>query len=266
MSTQSKPELTRKGGSTTAAGKAPAGDSPHGPAGPQGPRGPHGPAALTEAAVHDYLKRHPDFFERHSALLGTLRLPHATGGAISLVERQVSMLRQKDVRRERKLKEFLEVARANDILADKIHQLALRLLAAGDVAETLGVVEAALRTAFDADLAVLVLFGEPDELRHLETGRFTRPIRRDDPALRPFATFLGSSRPRCGQVRDAQRDFLFGGETDEVGSAAMIPLGEKCEIGFLAIGSADAERFHPGMSFDFLARFGELVSGALKRY
>jgi uncharacterized protein YigA (DUF484 family) len=257
MSTQSKPEFTRKAGSkagSTAAAGAPADQSPA------------AHAALTDTAVHDYLKRNPDFFERHSALLGTLRLPHATGGAVSLVERQVSMLRQKDVKRERKLKEFLEVARANDALAGKIHQLALRLLAAGDLAETLGVVEAALRTAFDADLAVLVLFGEPGELSHLETGRFTRPIRRDDPALRPFATFLGSSRPRCGQVRDAQRDFLFGSQTDEVGSAAMVPLGEKCELGFLAIGSADAERFHPGISFDFLARFGELVTGALKRY
>lgn len=254
MSTQSKPELTRKPAGSAAAGSSPAGHSPTG----------HPP--LSEAAVHDYLKRNPDFFERHSALLGMLRLPHATGGAVSLVERQVSMLRQKDVRRERKLKEFLEVARANDALAGKIHRLALRLLAATDLPETLAAVEGALRTAFGADLAVLVMFGEPDELRHLETGRFTRPIRRDDPALRPFATFLGSSRPRCGQVRDAQRDFLFGGQTDEIGSAAMVPLGEKCELGFLAIGSADAERFHPGMSSDFLARFGELVSGALKRY
>lgn len=254
MSTQSKPEFTRKPPGNAAAGSAPGGQSPTG-------RPP-----LTEAAVHDYLRRNPDFFERHSALLGMLNLPHATGGAVSLVERQVSMLRQKDVKRERKLKEFLEVARANDALAGKIHQLAMRLLAATDLPQTLDAVEGALRTAFGADLAVLVLFGEPDELRHLETGRFTRPMERNDPALRPFATFLGSSQPRCGQVRDTQRDFLFGGRTDEVGSAAMVPLGEKCELGFLAIGSADAERFHPGMRFDFLARFGELVTGALKRY
>jgi uncharacterized protein YigA (DUF484 family) len=254
MSTQSKPEFTRNPPGSAAAGSPPGSSSPKG----------HPP--LTEAAVQDYLKRNPDFFERHGALLGTLRLPHATGGAVSLVERQVSMLRQKDVRRERKLKEFLEVARANDALAGKIHQLALRLLAATDLRETLAVVEGALRTAFGADLAVLVLFGEPEALERVESGRFARPIRRDDPALRPFATFLGTSRPRCGQVRDAQRDFLFGSQTDELGSAAMVPLGEKCELGFLAIGSADAERFHPGMSFDFLARFGELVSGALGRY
>jgi len=37
-------------------------------------------------------------------------------------------------------------------------------------------------------------------------------------------------------------------------------------IGFLAIGSIDANRFHPGMSIDFLTRLGDLVVGALKRY
>lgn len=254
MSTQRKPEFGQKPAGSAVAGKPPAGQ----------PASPHTP--LNEVAVHEYLRRNPDFFERHATLLGTLRLPHVTGGAVSLVERQVSMLRQKDVRRERKMKEFLEVARANDALAGKIHQLALTLLAAPDRAATLAAVEESLRTAFGADLAVLLLFGDPDELAPLKAGRFVRPIRRDDPDLRPFATFLGSSSPRCGQVRDAQRDFLFGAKTDEVGSAAMVPLGDECALGFLAIGSADANRFHPGMSFDFLARFGELVASALRRY
>ena len=253
MSTRRRPEFGQKSTGTALAGQALATHPAPGHAPP------------TEAAVHEYLRRNPDFFERHASLLAVLRLPHATGGAVSLVERQVTMLRQKDVKRERRLKEFLEVARANDVLAGKIHRLALSLLAASDRSQTLATVETSLRTAFGADSAVLVLFGDPEALRHLESGRFVRIVRRDDPALRPFATFLGSSRPRCGQVRDAQRDFLFG-RTDEVGSMAMVPLGEECEIGFLAIGSADANRFHPAMSFDFLARVGELVAGALKRY
>lgn len=221
---------------------------------------------LSEAAVHDYLRRNPDFFERHGALLGTLRLPHVSGGTVSLVERQVSVLRQKDVKLERKLKELLEVARANDTLAGKIHGLALGLLNAGSLSETLAVIEAALRTAFEADQSVLVYFGDPALTDLIDSGRFFRPMKREDPELQPFATFLGSSHPRCGQVRDSQRDFLFGPATDEVGSAALVPLGEQCRQGFLAIGSVNAERFHPGMSFDFLARMGELVAESLRRY
>ncbi|HLU05890.1 MAG TPA: DUF484 family protein [Woeseiaceae bacterium] len=221
---------------------------------------------LSEADVHSYLQRNPDFFERHASLLGALRLPHATGAAVSLVERQVSVLRQRDLKLERKLKELLEVARANDALAGKIHKTALDLLEARDLPQTLDTVEIALRTAFGADHAVLVVFGEPASFGDSSPSRFFRPMERDDPALQPFSTFMSSSNPRCGQVRDAQRDFLFGQQTNEVGSAALVPLGDECQVGFLAIGSVDADHFHPGMSFDFLKRLGELISVALKRH
>jgi hypothetical protein len=221
---------------------------------------------LTEDAVHDYLEANPDFFENHSDLLSSLRLPHVSGVAVSLVERQVSVLRQKDLKLERKLKELIEVARVNDALGAKMHQLTLHLLAANDISETLEAIEAALRTGFNADLSVLVLFGDPEVFDNVKVGRFFKPVERDTESLKTFATFLKGNNPRCGQVRDSQRDFLFGKETDEVGSAALVPLGKKSEIGFLAIGSADADRFHPGMSMDFLSRLGDLVAEALTRY
>jgi hypothetical protein len=65
-------------------------------------------------------------------------------------------------------------------------------------------------------------------------------------------------------VRDTQRDYLFGAGNVEIGSVALVPLGQKSELGFLAIGSRDSDHFHPGMSIDFLARLGELVSCALR--
>jgi uncharacterized protein YigA (DUF484 family) len=221
--------------------------------------------ALSEDAIHDYLADNPDFFERHADLLGTLRLPHSSGAAVSLVERQVSLLRQKDLKHERKLKELLEVARANDVLAGKIHRLTLKLFAVRDLDATLAELEEALRADFDADQSILVLFGDPAAFDQIRAGRFFRAVERDDEALRAFDTFLKGRGPRCGQIRDSQRDFLFGKETDEIGSAALIPLGERSELGFLAIGSADSDRFHPGMSIDFLGRLGELVAGALRR-
>jgi uncharacterized protein YigA (DUF484 family) len=222
--------------------------------------------ALSESAIHDYLAANPDFFEKHASLLSTLRLPHVAGGAVSLVERQVSVLRQKDVRLERKLKDLLQVARANEALGNKIHRLTLKMLASADLNATLVSIEQSLRTDFGADHSILVLFGDPESFSHIHVGRFFLPVRRDDDAIKTFDTFLNGSGPRCGQVRDAQRDFLFGKETDEIGSAALVPLGDKAGYGFLAIGSADTDRFHPGMSIDFLTRLGELVTEALKRF
>ena len=221
---------------------------------------------LSEQAIQDYLTEHPDFFERHRSLLSRLELPHGTGGSISLVERQVSMLRQKKLKQERQLKELIEVARDNDVLAAKIHQLTLQLLAARDLQASVAAVEQAMRSGFEADHSILVLFGDETLFEDVDGGRFFRVVERDDGALSPFETFLKGNGPRCGQVRDSQRDFLFRDDAAEIGSVALVPLGDKAQIGFLAIGSVDADRFHPGMSIDFLARVGDLVAGALKRY
>jgi uncharacterized protein len=222
--------------------------------------------ALSESAVHNYLAENPDFFERHASLLNSLRLPHVAGGAVSLVERQVSVLRQNDLKLARKLKDLLEVARANDALGSKIHRLTLRLLAADDLDTTLVSLEEALRADFDANQSILVLFGDPEVFSNIDVGRFFLAIPRENDVLKAFDTFLKGSGPRCGQVRDVQRDFLFGKDTDEIGSTALIPLGARAEYGFLAIGSIDADRFHPGMSIDFLIHLGEIITEALKRF
>lgn len=221
---------------------------------------------VSEQAVCDFLAANPEFFERNAKVLARLRIPHESGGTVSLVERQVSMLRQKEVRLERKLKELIRVARDNDVLAAKIHKLCLQLLAADDLNATVAAIEEAMRSGFGADQAVLVLFGNPGDFDDVSAGRFFRAVPREDEALGPFATFLKGSGPRCGQVRDAQRNFLFKGDAEDIGSVALLPLGDKTSIGFLAIGSVDANRFQPGMSIDFLIRVGELISGALNRY
>jgi hypothetical protein len=221
---------------------------------------------LSEQSIHDYLAAHPDFFERHSTLLSSLNLPHASGGAVSLVERQVAVLRQKDLKLERQLKDLIEVARANDLLGAKIHELTMQLLIANDLHKTIVVIEEAMRSGFDADHAVLVLFGDPEAFEDINAGRFFRAVKKNDPSLKPFGTFLGGTSPRCGKIRDSQREFLFHGDADEIGSAALVPLGDGAEIGFLAVGSVDGDRFHPGMSIDFLTRLGDLVAGSLKRF
>jgi len=221
---------------------------------------------LSEQSVHDYLAAHPDFFEHNATLLSSLNLPHSSGSAVSLVERQVSMLRQKDLKLERQLKELISVARANDVLAAKIHELTIQLMAAADLRATVKSLEEAMRSGFGADQAVLVVLGDPEAFEDIDIGRFFRVVMKNDPSLKAFATFLKASGARCGQIRDSQREFLFRNDAQEIGSAALVPIGNGAEIGFLAVGSVDSDRFHPGMSIDFLTRLGDLVSTALKRY
>lgn len=222
---------------------------------------------LNDGNVADYLQTFPDFFERHSALLTKLRLPHVreSGATVSLVERQVEVLRERNQALERKLKELVDVARANDTLADRIHRLSQRLIRAHTLLETINAVETSLREDFDAMHSTLVLFLEEAKALESEAPHFLRASQAGEEAIRSFETLLTSGKPRCGQIRDSQRDYLFGKDSIEIGSVALTPLGAKGNLGLLAIGASDAERFHPGMSTEFLSRIGELVTYALMR-
>ena len=222
---------------------------------------------LNDTNVADYLQSHPDFFERNAALLAKLRLPHLRdmGATVSLAERQVEVLRERNQSLERKLKELVDVARANDTLADRIHRLSQRLIQAHSLLDTINAVETSLREDFDAMHSVLVLFLEQARTLAPEAGQFLRSGDPTDTDIKTFESLLQSGKPRCGQVRDAQRDYLFGKDSVAIGSVALTPLGPKGELGILAIGASDAESFHPAMSTEFLSRIGELVTYALMR-
>jgi uncharacterized protein len=214
-----------------------------------------------EESVASYLQRNPDFFERHQAVLARLRLPHVRGGStISLVERQIEVLREKQAALEHKLAELVRVARANDAIAERLHRFTRRLLRPAPKSEAVARIEAGLREDFDAFHAALVLVGADASAG---SSRFVRQVPADDPNLKSFESLFASGKPRCGQARDSQREFLFGPEGLELGSVALVPLGEKGAMGLLALGSADRDRFHPGMSTEFLARMAELIADAL---
>ncbi len=218
-------------------------------------------AVLQEDAVADYLQTNPEFFERHDGLLSKLKLPHARGAAaVSLIERQVATLREKNLQLETRLRELIDVARGNDVLAAKIHRLACRLIRTRSAEHLLDTLETSLREDFGASEWLLVLAPNAQSDWRKTTSRHVRILDAGATEWKMFETLFESGKPRCGQIRDSQRDLLFGAGNVEIGSAALVPLGRDAQSGLLAIGSPDADRFNPGMSTDFLARIGELIS------
>jgi uncharacterized protein len=219
---------------------------------------------LTDEAVAQHLQNNPDFFERNGAVLEKLRLPHARNGAtVSLVERQVDVLRERNRVLDRRLHELVEVARANEQLGEKVHRLARRLIAVRGRDGVVAVIESALREDFGARNSVLMVFGVRPDGAAADERSFLRVLERSSPDLKMFEPLLESGKPRCGQVRDTQRDYLFGKGTVEIGSVALLPLGASGTVGLLAIGSPDAQHFHPGMNTEILVRIGELIAQAL---
>jgi uncharacterized protein YigA (DUF484 family) len=243
---------------------------------------------IEEQAVIQYLHHHADFFERHPQVLARLRLQHPrSGSTISLIERQVDVLREKIQAQDHKLAEFVQVARANNALAEKIHRFTRRLLRTSGTAPAIAEIEASLREDFDTFHTVLVLASPaaatapiahaaasataataaaaaPAAPAAVERQSFLRRVAPDDVAFRSFDSLFAAGKPRCGQIRDSQREFLFGVDAPNIGSVALIPLGTQATPGgLLALGSVDRDRFHPGMSTEFLWRMGELITDAL---
>ena len=218
-----------------------------------------------ETAIGNYLRANPDFFVRNEPLLAHLRLPHARGSAaVSLVERQVELLREKTQSLESRLTELIGIARGNDELAGRIQQFTRRLMRAPTRRDVVAQIETSLREDFEAFHSTLVLFG--DAGAGFEAGRFVAHVERSDNRLAGFESLLTSGKPRCGQVRDTQREFLFGTESAAVASLALVPVGiAPLPFGLLAIGSPERDRFHPGMATEFLTRMGELIADALSR-
>lgn len=219
-------------------------------------------SVLTDREVADYLRSHPDFFDRHPEVLLDLELHHRPGrAAVSLVQRQVAMLRSRNEELHAQLKELVAVAKDNHELVEKIHQLAVSMLAEADVEQRVQVLRTRLRKDFEAKNAVLIMFTAPCAIPAHD--QFLRVVDRRDPRLKSFASLLKSDLPLCVRLRPVQRRFAFGDLEEELQSAALIPLGRHAEQGFIVIGSRDPDYFHPGKRTDYLRRLGEVVSMAL---
>lgn len=214
-----------------------------------------GPVA---ADVETYLRAHPDFFQQHLELLETIRIPHPSGDAVSLVSRQLDVLRDKNRRLQMQLNDILQIARDNDSLARRIHQLTLSLLDATSLDDALGGLRWLLHECFQADFVAVRLL-EPV---------IDSPIA--DLCIPPDCTEVGhlrhvleSGRPECGQPTELQATVLFGSEAPDVMSFALVPLQHAGLKGVLAIGSRSASRFDAGMGHLFLNQMGDIVAARL---
>ena len=216
---------------------------------------------MTDDDVAQYLTAHPDFFQHYPEVLARLSVPHLQeGAAVSLVERQSTILREKVRALELRLAEMLRHGEENDAIADRIVRWARALLAQTDPA---GLPQAAideLMRQFDVPYGALRLWGVAPAYAALPCAQ---PVSGD-------IVRLASSMqaPFCGANVGFEAADWMAPDPEAVRSLAMMPLrvgDDAAAFGLLALGSPDAERFHITMGTAFLARIGELASAALSR-
>jgi uncharacterized protein YigA (DUF484 family) len=210
--------------------------------------------------VAEYLRNHPQFLKDFPELAMSLTMPREQGPAASLASYQLDVLRGKNRDLETRLNELVAIAGDNEQLMVRVHSLTLGLLRADSLGQSIRSVVAGLTEDFDTDLVRLVLLRERGDLPEAdwllcESGGAE--------ALPAFGEFLARNDPMIGRLATEKLDYLFGDQAEAVQSTALMRLGEH---GMLAIGSHDANRFHPGMGAVFLKLIAESVTVAIRRF
>ncbi len=210
---------------------------------------------ITATDIEAWLSRHPDFFHHHPDLLETLKLPHPCGEAVSLVTRQIELLREKNRRLQSQFNDILQIARDNDALLRRFHQLTIALLDAASLDDALAALRWLLHDCFQADFVAVRLI---QPVVDCPIGDLY--VSEDYPQLAHFQEILAAGKPECGAPGHEQAEFLFGADAGEVASHALVPLQHAGLKGILAIGSRDPERFEPGMGSLFLSQMSDVVA------
>lgn len=210
--------------------------------------------------VAAWLRRHPKFLQQFPDLALSLVVPREDGPAASLASYQLEVLRDKNRELTRRLHDLYAISQDNERLAVRTHQLTLALMRQPDAAGTVRAMAATLAEDFDGDLVRIVLFGAVDGL---EGEDWMQVVPRDDRMLAPFEDCLEDGEPLCGRLHPDKQALLYGARVDEVQSTALLPVDG---VGLVAVGSADPNRFYPGMGTLFLRMMGEAFAVALQRF
>ncbi|GAA5218604.1 DUF484 family protein [Corallincola platygyrae] len=213
-------------------------------------------AQLDELAVVDFLADNPDFFSRHPNLLGTLRLPHADLGTVSLTERQLTVLRQQNADLKEEITELMSVAARNERIFRVYSQLYTDLLGCEQIAEVQRLLQQHLSEQLGLPVVALRLFDYGGGERQLTLIR--------DDAEQVLTRRLGGGSCYFGRLGQQEQWILFGDK--QVESAALLLIGEPGEAhGILAIGSHDAHHFEPDMDSLLVDQLRALLSTLLPR-
>lgn len=205
---------------------------------------------MRDEDVAAYLQNTPAFFEKYAEMLAGITIPHPYGGrTISLSERQLLTLREKNRMLEKKLYELVENAKDNDELQDKVHQFTLALFGARSQDVLTEIIPRDLRERFDVPHAALRIWEQMPPSAEVLTFSDETP------------------QPVCMHRAMYDTQTWFGEAGEHLRSFAYLPLREANggpSIGLLILASEDAQRFYPEMGTLFLQRIAETVSAALQ--
>ena len=209
--------------------------------------------------VADYLAHNPEFFHVFPNLLDQLSIPHhASGTAVSLLERQVWQLREQKERLQDEVDSLVSIAGDNGRLLQKVQQLTRLLLMAENEQQAVDSIYSQMREVFKVEFVTLVTWEVP---RIGVAGMSQLGVRQD--WVKTLRETLQPCKPVCGIIEEKWKSGLFHGESN-IHSLCCLPLGWDRVWGVLALGSP-TDRFQPDLGTYFLKVMAELITARLNR-
>lgn len=220
--------------------------------------------ALTDEQVSEYLRSNPNFWNDKQQLLAEIKLPHDAGGqTVSLVERQVAVLRQRNVDVRHRLNQLIENARKNDILFEKTKRLTLSLLNTQQLDDCLDALFFGLQHEFDIHFSQVLIISEMAQQIPVPANQQARLVEHSQ-MDEYLPKIIKSRRAICGQLNKSEKDFIFGSKAHDIGSTAIAPLYFENEtIGVIAIANRDPDFYRSSMNTLFLNYIADILSRLL---
>lgn len=208
-------------------------------------------ATVTADQVAAYLKAHPDFFADRDNLLADMTVPHESGKAISLLERQVKILRDRSIESRHTLNGLLENARYNDQLFSVTRNLILTLLEEDKLDQLTIVTESSLSTQPGIDACHLIIVDTSDIASELQ---------------KRFPSLLRSKRVLTQTLDKDTSSLLFPGTMPALRSAALCPVTHHNSLlAVLAIGNHAQDYFTDDLDTLFLDFIAEVLGTLISR-
>jgi uncharacterized protein YigA (DUF484 family) len=212
--------------------------------------------SLDPNQVEHFLRENPDFFSDKDELLVDMRIPHGAGNAVSLVEKQLVILRERNADLRNRMTELIGNARENDRLFNLTKRLVLALLDTKNLAQATDLVYSSFATDFNIQTTQIVLFSDTGMSRAKQCSL--------ESAQTHVGRFLKARQTVGGGLSQPERDFIFDDNSEKVGSAALAILAYGEIYGLLAIGHEDPEYYKSGLGTMFLSYIAEVYSRIIR--
>ena len=194
--------------------------------------------------VEAFLRDNPSYLQDRPGLLAVLNLPHGGEGAVSLVERQVSLLRERNIQSRQKLTELSAIGRENDRLLEATRNAILALLGAEDRADLVRIWGQQVTGSFAAQMGNLIWLDSDSS--ESASASVTQKL-------------IGHGDSFSGPLRPEEMNALFGTDAAE-GSAALSTIRDDQNLmGVIAVGSSDSQRYRAGDGTLFLDYLAEVI-------